>query len=131
MYPGRYDKRKNFMMFPNRITLMKSVSDGMWIGAGNIYFLAGLDPAETIPQNKGDYDAIEGTGVKVDLSAFGDGSGQSKIVIFLSEKGVCIGGQTGQFKNLTVDKYVMPTVTEGSAIYRQFTGTDQYISITH
>jgi len=60
----RMDTRKNAIAFPSRITMVKAVSDGIYVSdSDKVHFLAGRSPTEFISRIVSDIPAVEGMSV--------------------------------------------------------------------
>jgi hypothetical protein len=130
---NRVDMRKNVIPMKDEITMMKAVDDGIYVSIGDIddrssvIFLAGSTPEEFIYREVADYGAIEGTGKKVKGAFIGDGV-VGDPVMWVSRKGICIGANGGNFRNLTAGRYEVPNNRYGAGQFRLRNGIPQYIS---
>ncbi len=126
--PWQYDLRKNIFQFEEDISMIVAVNDGLFISSDKTYFLSGTSPDKMERKEVVEYKAIRGTSRKIrDIQV-----GVNKLdegILWVSEKGICVGGQGGFFDNLTVSNYVMPEITEGSSAMRDYGEKYQYISI--
>ncbi len=126
------DGEKGALQFPVNITLLIGVQDGLFISADKTYFLKISDP--TTPDGLTatqvvDYKAIKGTSVKKRGITI-KGEFYPVAALWNSERGVCLGGNGGSFKNLTEQRYVMPSAHKGESVVRQSADLNQLISIT-
>ena len=91
--------------FETRITMLATVRDGLWVSdQRGIYFVGGLDPHEQTLVRVASYPVIEGAFAYVDaerLQMEGLG-GAGRVVMFLTPKGLCVGGPQGFFLNRTL-----------------------------
>lgn len=96
---GLVHKVNGFFMFSERVTMLKSVPDGMYVSADATYFMpngvkdAKLDPV--LP-----YRAIEGAACNVP---------NSNDVMWLSERGFVLGQSGGKAENVTEDRIAIDT----------------------
>ena len=122
----QYDRRRNFKLFPSRITMFCGVRDGIWVSdSGKTYFMAGEAPGEMKLVQKADYPAFQGA-IRVDgASVKGDIDGD--VVVWNSPKGFCIGTGDGSFKNLTEEHYRGGQGEMGFGFHRSLPGMNQYI----
>lgn len=130
---GVIDMRMNAIKMKDEITMVKAVDDGIWISIGDIndrssvIFLSGKTPEEFISIEKSDYGAIEGTDVKIKEAFIGDGA-EGDIVLWTSRKGICLGGNGGNFRNLTAARYEIPANRYGAGSFRIIDGVPQYLA---
>ncbi len=131
MNRGMVDMRHGFIDTGGYITLMKAAKDGLYVGNGSTYWLQGGGRSEFVRHRVADYDAVPGTAFKVDGNKVGDGSAATRIVFWLSDQGICMGGDGGQFRNLTLSHYTPTAVDRGTGIFRSLTdpAIDQFIAI--
>jgi len=114
--PQRYAVR-----FGSRLTLMRSVQDGVWVADRHAtYFLAGPDPEQWGIVPKAPYPAIPGTEADVDASVVGELKKRGidgKAVMWASREGVCVGAAGGVFVNLTQDAVSLPEAASGAGAW--------------
>lgn len=119
----------NYIMMPERITMVQAVGNTLFISAGKTYALQGQNPQESSMREVADYPAIEGTNVKVDQRVFGAEGQAGMVAMWMSEAGLCAGLEGGAFRNITETKYVPRTGDLGNALFRQQDGKNQYIGV--
>jgi hypothetical protein len=93
--PLRYgicDYEHDFLMYPARVTLLKSVTDGQYVSSDQTYFLPQIGTDAVENRDLLPYKAIEGAAMTLP---------DSKDVIWLSERGFVRGTAGGGMKNLT------------------------------
>ena len=102
----RTDKRRNFKQLASRITLLSAVEDGIYVSdLEGTYFMGGGGPREAILIDKADYPAIPHTAHKIDADRIGGLGFSGPAVLWASRMGICIGGNQGQFKNITEEHF--------------------------
>ena len=111
--------RKSFIQFKERITLLESCNTGLYVSADQTYWLPG-DIASTEITPVLPYKAIENTGSTV--------PGEINMVWWMSERGVVIGGDKGEVKNLQEKQVAVPTYSIGATAYREQDGRKQYLA---
>jgi len=129
---NHYDNRvdKSFFQFKNRLTMMTSVADGIWISDGDrIMFLNGNSPNKMTLNVIAGYGAIYGTATKI-KGKFINGVFYDNAVMFRSNKGICIGSNGGKFINLTEDRIILDSANIGSGIAITEGEIKRYICIT-
>lgn len=108
-------------------TMLKAVDDGIWLGTEKeAGFLKGSDP---FVGDGFSFEQITPYGVAFGsaVSFKGELAGLSgNAVIWTSERGFCIGGNGGAFKNLSQDK-VSPEFGDGAGMVREQDGLVHYI----
>ncbi len=129
------DMSSDYIMEEEPITFIASVSDGLWVGTDKyVCFYNGNNPPfkRILKTNFG---AIKGTAIKVSREYLvrGDweryhGVGKSNIlVVWASPKGICIGGDGGEFANITDTIFVFPESSEGCIMFRQNDNLNQIL----
>lgn len=123
--PGNYSLYRlaaDFFGFQSRIRMVQAVKGGLWVSdSESIYFLSGnIAPIlnEMPIQSKiADYPAKEGLAVKVKGSKVGNGF-PGIVVVFATEKDICVGTETGELESLTEKNIDLPGGLTGSGFYR-------------
>ncbi len=130
---GRVDMRKGFISMKDEVTMIKAVDDGIYVSIGDIndrssvVFFGGQGPEDFTYRVVAEYGAIEGTAVKPKSALIGDGI-EGTTVIWASRKGICLGRNGGNFKNLTAARYEVPGNRYGAGFFRLNGGTPQYLA---
>lgn len=128
--PMRMDTRKNFLQFNGWISMLKSVKDGLYVGAGeDVFFLLGDDPlldGGFLYDKVTDGKAIGGSAITVEGEDIGPGL-LGKTVIWSSEEGIYLGLPGGQVKEVTKGSYGVQDSEKGTAIYKWDRGFGQYL----
>lgn len=115
----RVSKHRGHIPFEGMITMVKAVSDGMFISADSkLYFLAGQEISNQKVINLANYGAVFGAVCDIEPSLFAKET--KPAIMFLTEKGICTGGDGGQFENLTIAKYPDITAKQGAALFRSY-----------
>ena len=120
--PNLYRLSSNYFGFSSRLRMVQAVAGGLWISdSESVYWLGGEIAPTTMQmpvQIKAiDSPVIEGTDIKALGSRIGKGI-PGIVVIFTTEKGVCIGTGDGQLINVTEKKIDLPPGTTGAGLYR-------------
>jgi hypothetical protein len=112
--------------FGSHITMLRAVDDGVWISTlEEVYFVT--DDAAT---PKGPYAAIPGTATVSKGELFGNGSAMTgKVVWWMSAKGICIGGNSGQFRCISEQVVTVQRGDRGAGLFRDIGGQRHYLSI--
>lgn len=119
---GQLDPSKNYVPLLGVITMMKAVDNGVYISDGkSTYFANGLDFQGATLEKVADYPALLATAQYITKGS------KSKSVIWMSPEGICIGGPSGAFENITEDRYLPEELdTYGPALFRS--DLNQYIT---
>lgn len=115
-----FDWARGVTQFPGHVTLIKGVSDGIYIGTyDDIYFHQGSGPQDMQQIKVANYGAILGavalsykSGVSLGLQD------PRQYAILASRNGLCAAGPEGRFINLTEERVVYPTANRGSVVIR-------------
>lgn len=101
--------------FTERITLIKGVTDGLYVGTDTEIFFQQGDRLIKVA----DYGAILGAVALDYVSGFTLGlQGSGQYAILAAKKGLCAAGPEGRFINLTEERVVYPDVSRGSVVIR-------------
>jgi hypothetical protein len=132
-YFNQVDRRSSFIQLDNEITMMKAVDDGIWVCTGDInrqatHFIQGATRDEFRLKSVAGYGCIEGSDIKVkDGSKVGEGF-SGTVIMWASDGGICIGGNSGRFINTTDGKFNTPNRRFGAGLFREENGVAQYIT---
>lgn len=100
-----FNLARNFVPMPGRLIMMRAVKDGLFVSTEDEqFFLGGKTPDEMTMMKVAEYPAIKGTVERVSFSKVGDGSMGGLGLVWASEKGICLGSPTGEFKNISQTK---------------------------
>jgi hypothetical protein len=119
---GQTEPSKNYIPLLGIITMMKAVKNGVYISDGqNTYFSNGLDFQTATLEKITDYPALIGTAQYIDKGV------KKGSVIWMSPEGICMGGPSGAFENITEDRYLPGELDAfGPALFRS--DLKQYIT---
>lgn len=131
------DKTKNFFQFEAPITGIGAVNDGMYVGTDDgVWFLSGPLGAmkrEQVMQAAMIRGSLVYTPSELANPARVDPAGNAPVemsVMFLTTRGICAGGNTGQCYNLTENAFAPPESAQAAALYRFQDGVNQYVVVT-
>ena len=130
------DATSGYKLFEADITMLGSVTDGVYVGTrGGLWFLSGPTYAEMKRALVLDAAVIPGSMVyipgqlgnppQVPLTAV---TPLESAIMFMTNRGVCIGLDGGRTTNLTETKYSFPHAVGAAALYRRQDGVNQYIA---
>lgn len=123
------DLRENFLQFESRVTIFAPVSDGVFVGSeSETVFLRGGDPSEFERVPVSPAASVFGTLAYANPRFVTADGVRGATPMWATERGICFGGDGGQFIELTSDRYVLPDVASGSSLYRLQSGTSQFLT---
>ena len=118
--PDWCDSSKNYLQFPHDIVMMQPVTDGIYFAdTKSTVFYAGAGPADFIVQDVFDYGAVYGLSKKIK---------NSNNVVWVSQRGVVIGGPSGQIRNLDENNLAIGTADSASLLIREENGLRQVLA---
>lgn len=130
--PYRYELinlANNFIPFPERITMVAPVDNGIWLStASKTFWLGGNGPEVFNAAERDSYGAIEGTAREIEgqlVSTEGVKPGQAWL--WATQKGICVGTEGGFFRNLTHGRYEFPNASRGIGMVREGRDLTQYM----
>ncbi len=123
------DTRKNVIAFTDRITMVKAVSDGIYVSAGKyVYFYGGDSPFTFKEVRVSDSPAIEGMSVSMDGDNIGKGI-LGKTAYWMTEDGPFKGYPGGNVLPLQDGRFSAEDIEIGSAIISYLNGYTQFLSV--
>lgn len=131
--PMQMDKRKKAVPFPEHISMVKAVIDGLYVstrngnGNGMVYFLSGASPFDFNFSKISDSPAIEGTAITVEDDSIGRGA-TGQTVYWMTEDGPYKGYPGGAVRQLQQGLFSMENLDRGTAILHQ-DGYRQFIAV--
>ena len=113
----------NHFRFISRMRMVQAVAGGLWVSDSDaIYFLGGeINPSNMempLQEKMADYPVSRGTGVKVPGSKIGVEGLSGIVVMFTTDKGVCIGTRDGRLINATERKIDLPSSLTGAGLHK-------------
>lgn len=127
--PESYDERndKSFFSFPEPLTMLHSVNDGLYLSSNNTKFYNGASPEKMTRLDISDYPAFAGSAQKAQNVKYGDLFFKTA-VYWTSRDGVFCGGDDAFYVNLIGSRW-RPTITGSGCSLLTQGDTDQYLSI--
>ncbi len=118
-YSGHVCARdRSYVLFEHPVTLLASLETGVFIAAGETFWLPGdIDGAELVPQLP--YDAVPYSMRPI--------PNQNK-VWWMSEKGIIVGDQSGEVKNIQEANNVVPHAQAGASAFVEQNGLRQMLT---
>ena len=116
--PTRMDARKNVIAFPNRITMVKAISDGIYVSdSKGVYFEAGRDVSEFAEKKVLDFPAIEG----MSATAVIRGKIAKKVAFWMTKNGPYAGYSEGVVVPQQEELFSIDGLQSGTAIIKDGT----------
>ena len=131
-----FDYMNGFNRFDSPIQIVAPVVNGIFVGTmKQILFLHGVgsyglganDPEKFRAEPVAPYGAIKGTLQTVNLDIIGNKEAEGMAQMFLSQKGIVLGQEGGKLENLSQERYIFPASSIGSALFRHWRTTYQYL----
>lgn len=123
-----FDRRRDFKQFPDDITMIQPVDDGIYVGTGSmLYFLSGLefDKLQQVQVLRGRVVLGSGVAAPGDLIKVGDGVGNGAAMLCIADQCIVAGFNGGSVIRLTEGRYATDA-TEVWATFRKVDGVPQY-----
>lgn len=120
---GLSDPRRNFLMFPADVGVIKPVTDGIFFGTRErVYFYRGGKPADFQAQIVQMHGAVPGTGLDIPTAP-----GEPRRVGWFSERGFTIGLDGGAVQVGDKERIMLGQYAQGGSFYREANGVRQVI----
>jgi hypothetical protein len=131
--PFQYEQFRldsNYIEFPERIREVMPVEDGIWIGSDRLYYLSGDNPDVFKRTTKEHVKIVEGTGSRMSGSYLHlDNTPIGYKWLVTSDLGVWVLFNQGLCINLTAENVALKHAEEGTSVFLQAEGMNQYLSI--
>jgi len=113
-----YNPGRNYIMFPAPITMVEPCQNGVFVSADQTYWIAG-DPTVAELNPVLPYRAVRGTSGPVP---------NENSCYWLSERGIIVGTQTGEVKNLQEGVIATGNADSGAGLFREQNGIKQIVT---
>lgn len=113
-----YNPGRNYIVFPAPITMVEPCQNGVYVSADQTYWIAG-DPSAAELNPVLPYRAVRGTSGPVP---------NENSCYWLSERGIVVGTQTGEVKNLQESVIATGGADSGAGLFREQDGIKQIIT---
>lgn len=123
------DLTSSFIGFDAPVKTFAALSDGIFVGSDTeTVFLQGTDPEAFVRRKVADYGTVLGT--EKEVPGYYVGKDNDAVVhTWMSKHGVCAGMDSGQFKNLTGRRFILPEgVSSGASLLKVRGGTPQLVT---
>lgn len=92
-----HDERFDFVLLPQRISFLKVVENGIWVGQhDHVVFLSGNMPSELTVNKKGQCFPVPNSAIVLPSEVIGDMAQSMDSVLWLSNKGYMLGLASGE-----------------------------------
>ena len=115
---GLFDPTKDYIQFPEPITMVEPCQNGFYVSADQTYWVAG-DPEKAELNPVLPYRAVLGTSGPVP---------NTNSVWWMSERGTILGTQDGQVENLQEKNVAVDPAIVGASLFREQDGMKQMVS---
>jgi hypothetical protein len=116
---GIVDVRKNFLVFPEDISVVVSVEDGFYVCSDRTYFVSGGSPDEWSQAVVFPYGAVKHSSFENE---------KEKQVGWMSRFGMVVAGNGGQAKNISVDRVALDyTDASGASMLFRENGIERIV----
>lgn len=130
------DKTKTFLRFESDVTMLATVTDGLYVGTKDaVWFLSGtLNEMKRIPIIA--YGALPRSSVEVPAELVKPQINQDpqspirNAVLFMTRYGVCAGFDGGVTYNLTQADVLFPDAVTAAPMFRRQDGVNSYVAVT-
>jgi hypothetical protein len=116
---GLVKPHKSFLMFPSEVTVIKAVTDGIFICADKTYWISGTDTTAFQQREVLPYGAVKGTGIDIP---------DSDNVAWFSERGAIVAGLEAQVSNLQEERSAVSKFQNGAMLWREHRGLRQLVA---
>lgn len=117
---GLYNPTKNYFMYSERVTLLKSHEGGMYIASDELHFLKNIGSDGVVQSDIMPYRAVEAAVCEVP---------DSRDFMFMSDRGFVKAGPGGQVANLTEKNIAVDTYSRGAMGYTSVGGHRAVIAV--
>lgn len=125
--PELFDLRKGLRMAAP-INFVATLDTGAYVGTdAGVVWLKGDSPDKWEYSTQLAYGAVRGTVVRASQDALFDGQGSQQVVLFATDRGLCVGDGGGTITNITQPRFSYPPQPEGAAMVRRQRGMNQLV----
>lgn len=129
------DKTRTFFKFESDITMLATVTDGLYVGThSNVWFLSGpLSEMRRIPIMS--YGVLPRSSIEVPAELIKPQINQDpqspirNAVLFLTHTGLCAGFDNGVIYNLTQSEVIFPDAVTAAPMFRRQDGVNSYVAV--
>ena len=122
-----FDIRQGYKQFTSKITLLRAVDEGLYVGDSKIWWVKGSSPEEFERIEVYSHRAIPYTDIRTNGQDVSDGI-KGNIAIWTGENGICMGDNSGTVINLTKSRYTFTPSGQGAGFIRSNNNVCHYIN---
>lgn len=122
-----YDVRTGYRQFASKITLLRPVDDGLYVGDDKVWWIKGDGNDEFDRVEAYGHRAIQYTDVSVNGQDIGDGI-KGKVAMWTADNGICLGDNSGSVVNLTEGRYILTPTVQGAGFVRANNNVKHYVN---
>ena len=105
---GLTDPAKNYIAFPQTVSMMADCGSGVYVASDKTYWLTGIGTEQMAMAEVLPYGAVAGSSSR---------NTSSGAVFWLSERGICTGDGTGQVANLQEKNMALSLTGSGASVF--------------
>lgn len=122
-----YDTRSGYKKFSQKIAMLRSLDNGVYISADKVYFMKGKSNESFELHEAYPSAAVPFTDVRVSAKFISEEM-DGEVVIWTGADGICLGDDNGKVTNLTIDRYNFTARGRGAALMREKSNVRHYIN---
>jgi hypothetical protein len=125
-----FDIRTGYRIFTNDIVMLRAVDNGLYVADDKVWFIKGKGNDDFSREEVESEMVIPFTDVRTSGESMGYGVA-GDVVVWTSQKGICVGDSSGVVKNITEDRYIMAEHGRGAAFIREISNVRHYINLLY
>jgi hypothetical protein len=123
-----FKKNTDLQQFPERIKLLAPLSDGFYVGAGDLtQWVSGDDPDSWKPDDVGDTPISEGEHLIVPGKTFPSLETRQNVAVWITADGVTVGMPGGRVEHMTEEHFVTDPHAFAALAYREEKNANQVL----
>lgn len=126
--PGLCRLSRNYLQYPEPITVVQPVVDGVFVVADKTYFVQALGTPEQAQATVDDTGGVLGTGLRVDASYFNLQEVSGDIGCWFGAEGLVLGLPGGQVLRMTEGRLALDAYGRGASLARRKDGIQQVLT---
>jgi hypothetical protein len=123
-----YSPEREFIVFPERITMIEPVVDGLYVSSDRVYFLQGGDPTKYSLNPATPVKAVEGTSLVVPGHLFPALKISQNVAYWFTEHGPYVGAPGGETQALLDTRVAVNAYVMGTTQLREEAGRRQLVT---
>lgn len=125
------DDVKGYLPFENDVKVLATVADGLYVGTETAVWYLSPTEAGMRRVQVANYGAIKGSAQQVPSNLIPDQLQQQTKggTLIMTQQGLCIGMDGGNFLNLMQTKVIFPAMQGSNTLFRSQDGVNQYLCV--